>query len=332
MLLELQGDHILLTETILSHSHNYQLYLVISIALDQKIQSMIAPMCTVILLALLQSLAHLKVLLASSVMVSVAHSYVHMYVMLMLFNFLENIRLTGGSSPYEGRVEVFLNGQWGTVCSTEEATTAEAATLCNSLGFGPPQSVVGGALYGDSTDIPILVNKLVCQGTQDHFSQCRVIMNQLSSCTHENDIGLICSRKHCALINITLIPVFVFCAAPIRFFEDNIRSPWEGEIEVYYGGQWDSVCNADWDINDANVVCRELGFSGASSAEYSRATTGRQADVILDGALCVGTEDHLLDCPRIVSLSNVTRNCLGNYAGVTCIGKQYVMRNGSIDA
>ena len=127
---------------------------------------------------------------------------------------------------------MFLNGRWGTVCSIEEVTTAEAATLCNSLGFGPPQSVVGGALYGDSMDIPILVNKLVCQVTQDHFSRCRVIMNQISSCTHDNDIGLICSRKYCALINIILIPVCIF-AAPVRFFEDNIRSPWEGEIEVY---------------------------------------------------------------------------------------------------
>ena len=107
--------------------------------------------------------------------------------------------------------------------------------------------------------------------------------------------------------------------------EDGVRSSWEGEIEVYYGGQWDRVCNADWDINDANVVCRELGFSGASSAEYSQARPGERASAILDGALCIGTEAHLLDCPRIVSLSNVTGNCLGNYAGVTCISKQCIM-------
>ena len=112
---------------------------------------------------------------------------------------------------------MFLNGRWGTVCSIEEVTTAEAATLCNSLGFGPPQSVVGGALYGDSMDIPILVNKLVCQVTQDHFSQCRVIMNQISSCTHDNDIGLICSRKYCALINIIQIPVFAFLQLQLGF-------------------------------------------------------------------------------------------------------------------
>ena len=111
-----------------------------------------------------------------------------------------------------------------------------------------------------------------------------------------------------------------FLIAAVRFVEDGVRSLWEGEIEVYYGGQWDRVCNIDWDINDAEVVCRELGFTGASSAEYSNATHMFDT-AILDGALCTGEELHLLDCPRFVPLSNVTNDCLGNYAGVTCMCK-----------
>ena len=87
-----------------------------------------------------------------------------------------------------------MDGQWGTVCSMEEVTTTEAATLCNSLGFGPPQSVVSGSFYEDETDIPIIVTSLLCQGIQDDFTECTV-RNQPSSCTHDNDIGLICSRK-----------------------------------------------------------------------------------------------------------------------------------------
>ena len=121
---------------------------------------------------------------------------------------------------------------------------------------------------------------------------------------------------------MTLLEYLIIAA--VRFVEDGVRSAWEGEIEVYYGGQWDRVCNGNWDINDANVVCRELGFTGATSAEYSSATLENNATVILDGALCVGTEAHLLDCPHIVSLSDVTENCLGNYAGVTCISKRCI--------
>ena len=90
---------------------------------------------------------------------------------------------------------------------------------------------------------------------------------------------------------------------------------------MYYGGQWDRVCNTDWDINDARVACQELGFTGTTSSEYSKATHEVFDSAILDGVHCTGEELYLLDCPRFVPLSDVTNDCLGNYAGVTCVSK-----------
>lgn len=70
----------------------------------------------------------------------------------------------------------------------------------------------------------------------------------------------------------------------------------EGRVEVYYAGQWGTVCDDRFSIVDAEVVCRELGFDSASRA-ISRAGFGRGSGMIwMDGLECTGQEDRLQDC------------------------------------
>jgi len=45
------------------------------------------------------------------------------------------LRLTGSGLSYEGRLEVYYNGIWGTVCDDDFDDT-DAAVACYSLGFG----------------------------------------------------------------------------------------------------------------------------------------------------------------------------------------------------
>ena len=67
-------------------------------------------------------------------------------------------------------------------------------------------------------------------------------------------------------------------------------------MEVYHNGEWGTVCDNGWNLNDAQVVCRELGFGQAvvatTSAFYGRGS-GR---IWLDGVDCSGTEFTIGDC------------------------------------
>ena len=69
-----------------------------------------------------------------------------------------------------------------------------------------------------------------------------------------------------------------------------------GRVEVFHDGQWGTVCGDNWDINDANVVCRQLGLPSTSSFSGS-AKYGEGPDGIwMDEVDCQGNESSLLEC------------------------------------
>ena len=87
-------------------------------------------------------------------------------------------------------------------------------------------------------------------------------------------------------------------------------------MEVFHGGQWGTVCDDNWDINDARVACRQLGFPSAETA-WSEAHFGSgSGQIFLDDVMCDGSENSLAEC--LHSAFGV-HNC-GHHedAGVTC--------------
>ena len=66
------------------------------------------------------------------------------------------------------------------------------------------------------------------------------------------------------------------------------------------GYGWGTVCDDDWDINDALVVCRQLGFSRATAAPHSARYGQAQASypTLLDDVRCTGSESYLWNCPH----------------------------------
>ncbi|XP_071480512.1 galectin-3-binding protein B-like [Diadema antillarum] len=96
----------------------------------------------------------------------------------------------------------------------------------------------------------------------------------------------------------------------------------EGRVEIRCNGQWGTVCDDCWSINEAHVVCRELGYPSAS-AHYTEAHFGEGSGPIwLDPIRCDGTEQSLLQCRRAYW---GCENCEHNEdAGVRCEGDRTV--------
>ncbi|XP_064388391.1 soluble scavenger receptor cysteine-rich domain-containing protein SSC5D-like isoform X3 [Halichondria panicea] len=74
-----------------------------------------------------------------------------------------------------------------------------------------------------------------------------------------------------------------------------------GRLEVYYRGQWGTVCQDNFSPNDAKVACRQLGFSSYTrygtvvALGFSQASSTTRT--WLDDLGCSGNERILINCP-----------------------------------
>ena len=90
-----------------------------------------------------------------------------------------------------GRLEVFLSGQWGTVCRQGwDANDAQVA--CNQLGYPSVETTLDTSFGPGSSSQPVLLGNLDCGG---HESELRNCPSGLFSCSYLDFVGIVCSTN-----------------------------------------------------------------------------------------------------------------------------------------
>uniref|UniRef100_A0A672MPE6 Lysyl oxidase homolog n=1 Tax=Sinocyclocheilus grahami TaxID=75366 RepID=A0A672MPE6_SINGR len=176
------------------------------------------------------------------------------------------IRLAGYPRKHnEGRVEVFYNGEWGTICD-DNFILANAHVLCH-LGFVEALSWLHSAKYGPGTG-KIWLDNVMCGGSENSIEKCVSRGWGNSDCTHQEDAGVVCKDERLpgfADSNIIEMQVDENRMEKIRLRPLSGayagRMPvTEGVIEVKFKEGWGHICNTGWPTKNARVVCGIMGF------------------------------------------------------------------------
>ncbi|XP_071504917.1 CD5 antigen-like [Diadema antillarum] len=162
----------------------------------------------------------------------------------------------------DGRLEIYHNNEWGTVCSTTWGPE-EAEVTCRQLGNDGVNNVYYSPTPGNGS---IHLSHVGCVGNETGLINCTVTFSDDgNSSSDEGDIRLV-----------------------------DGGAPWKGRLQVFHDQTWGTVCNDSWSYENALVVCHQRGYAGVVSP-YQYFGPG-YGPIHLGGVVCTGNEDSLTDC------------------------------------
>ncbi|XP_072894023.1 scavenger receptor cysteine-rich type 1 protein M130-like [Hemitrygon akajei] len=183
-------------------------------------------------------------------------------------------RLVSGNDECSGRLEVQFGDTWKTVCDLHWDMN-DANVVCSQLQCGVVVTVRGGAYFGEGTG-HVSTHAFECQGNESRLWDCP-FSSGTHRCTHENDVGVICSGNHEA-----------------RLVDGDNRC--SGRVEVRHGDQWGTLCDEYFSLEDAAVVCEQLQCGAVKATPRDAYFGTGNGPMWKDDYICLGNESRLADC------------------------------------
>ncbi|XP_011405883.1 PREDICTED: neurotrypsin-like [Amphimedon queenslandica] len=169
--------------------------------------------------------------------------------------FSQSIERTAGIVQIYYFTNTSTSNRWGNICDDSSFGSTEASVICNQLGyngasgFGRAGSTTS---YGIDTAATLIDDVKCASSSYLTLKQCSFSTIIKSSCTSNSE------------------DVYVSCYSTRIWdnpYSGQIRlqgGPYTsyGRLEVYCNEQWGTVCTNTFDVTDATVACRQLGYSG----------------------------------------------------------------------
>ncbi|XP_033625847.1 scavenger receptor cysteine-rich domain superfamily protein-like isoform X2 [Asterias rubens] len=181
-----------------------------------------------------------------------------------------DLRLVDGSTNDEGRIEIFYQGSWGTICKTR-FKIEEGQVACRQLGYLNAEKLEN--FRGGSGQI--VMKNVNCNGNENKLFDCyRELTGRY--CDHDDDVGVVCSNVQTTEAPISIDPDFLYVLDVGKLRLVGGPNPYEGRVEVNLLDikGWATICSEFWDFNKAELACKHLGYRPATSTGISRYGAG----------------------------------------------------------
>ncbi|XP_054766227.2 scavenger receptor cysteine-rich type 1 protein M160-like [Lytechinus pictus] len=198
-----------------------------------------------------------------------------------------DLRLVNGTALY-GRLEIYYNSTWMTI-SNKNLRGSPSRVACRQLGlpFTEANFVRDKRIFTTSDSEKVLVTWMICRGGEDRLTECDSFdWNPVPFHTHDEDLAIFCKGE--------FIPT-----GGLRLADGSDHR--RGRLELYSGLRWISFCLVGFQVKEAMVACRQLGFNTSQpyicKSDYFGPPSGPHSS--LYNAQCTGDEEDIPSCDEL---------------------------------